>query len=99
MTTKIYEEEGKTIIAVEGDLDTKTCPQFQEDIKDILGSGADVILECSALEYVSSWGLRMMLLLHKDLVAGGGSLTVRNVNANVREVLSLTGFVNILNVE
>lgn len=99
MTTRIYEEGGKRIIAVEGDLDTRTCPQFQEDTKPILGSGADVILDCAGLDYVSSWGLRVILMLHNDLSSSGGSFRLRGVKENVRRVLALTGFLNVLDVE
>jgi anti-anti-sigma factor len=55
-------------------------------------------IKVQGLEYVSSAGLRVLLLLHKQMLAEEG-LTIININETVREVLEITGFLDILNVE
>ena len=57
-----------------------------------------LVLDFKEVDYISSAGLRVLLLLHKQMLAEEG-LTIININETVREVLEITGFLDILNVE
>ncbi|MBQ8366610.1 MAG: STAS domain-containing protein [Alistipes sp.] len=96
MNITISTSDNLRIAAVEGRLDTNTAPELEGALNNIT---ADILLECTALEYVSSAGLRVILATHKRLTAVGHSLTLRGIRPEVRSVLDMTGFSRILNIE
>ena len=85
-------------VNVIGRLDTTTAPQLEEELSDKLDGITDLILDCAELEYVSSAGLRVILGLHKLMMAKG-SMKLVNVNSAVMEIFEITAFDGILNIE
>ena len=85
-------------IAVSGRLDTTTAPALETEIKDSVSGVTELILDFEKLDYVSSAGLRVILGAQKIMNAQG-SMIVRNVNADIREVFEITGFSDILTIE
>jgi len=80
-----------------GRLDTMSAPALQQPLLAAVKSGADVVLDFSGIEYVSSAGLRVLLQAEKAAEAGGGKLTIANCSPEVMEVFELTSFSAILN--
>ena len=90
---------GVTIVKVAGSLDSNTSPQAQQALDAILASGArKVAIDCTALDYISSAGLRVLLGTVKRLGAAGGGLRLFGLNDTVREVFDISGFSTILAV-
>jgi len=88
-----------TILAVEGSLDSKTSPQAQQAVDGILaGGGRKLIIDFTALDYISSAGLRVLLGAAKRLSGAGGALRLFGLNETVREVFQISGFSTILTV-
>ncbi|MBR2810588.1 MAG: STAS domain-containing protein [Solobacterium sp.] len=85
-------------VALEGRLDTSTAPQLEEELKNDLLGIFNLEMDFSKLEYISSAGLRVLLWAKKQLY-GKGKVTIRHPNEIVREVFSVTGFDDILQVE
>ena len=85
-------------IAIEGRLDTMTCPQLEDELKTSLDGITDLTLDFSALEYISSAGLRVLLSSHKAMMSKGG-MKIVHVNDVVQEVFEVTGFSDILTIE
>ncbi|MBP7175550.1 MAG: STAS domain-containing protein [Thermoclostridium sp.] len=91
--------DGTTLtLAIDGRLDTTTAPQLEGELKSSLGGISVLILDLTALEYISSAGLRVLLSAQK-VMNKQGRMIVRGVNDIVMEVLSVTGFVDILTIE
>lgn len=84
-------------VALEGRLDTTTAPQLETFLKDNLGGVADLTLDFAKLEYISSAGLRVLLSTQK-IINKTGSMTVKNVNAEIDEIFEITGFSDILTI-
>ena len=84
-------------IALEGRLDTTTAPELEQALKESLDSATALTLDFSALDYISSAGLRVLLSAHKTMSKKGG-MVVKNVNEIVSEVFDVTGFADILNI-
>lgn len=93
MQIRIDNSEKSCVVAVAGRLDTNTAVELEGALGNI--AAAEVILDCTALEYVSSAGLRVILAAHKRL----SRLVLRGVRAEVRSVFDMTGFSRILNIE
>ena len=85
-------------IALEGRLDTTTAPELEQALKKDLDSATALTMDFSALDYISSAGLRVLLYAHKAM-NGKGGMKVINVNEIVREVFDVTGFSDILDIE
>jgi serine/threonine-protein kinase RsbW len=92
-------QNGVTLVALAGNLDSNTSPQAQQALDAILASGAQkMVLDCTALDYISSAGLRVLLGTAKRLSGAGGALHLFGLNETVREVFDISGFSTILAV-
>jgi len=86
-----------TIIAFAGNLDSNTSPVAQQAIDGILAGGTKkLVVDFSALDYISSAGLRVLLGAAKKLQGSGGGLRLFGLNETVREVFEISGFAKIL---
>ena len=83
---------------IEGEVDTNTAPQLQTRILQSFQKTKIVILEMSKCPYMSSAGLRALLLGTKTATSKGGALKITNVQPAVMEVFKLSGFSTILTI-
>ena len=91
--------EGVTIIVFEGNLDTNTAPDAQSQLNGIVEGGATKLLvDFASLNYISSAGLRILLVTAKKLNHVGGSLRLCGLNETVTEVFEISGFSTIFQV-
>lgn len=88
-------EEGAadiTIVAVAGRLDTQTAGRFSTRMDELLGAGqAQLLIEASGLNYISSAGFRALLLAAKGAADKGGRLAVCSMTPPMRRVVELAG--------
>lgn len=89
---------GKLTVAVEGAIDTNTAPLFEEKLMAELYDVQDVLIDFEKLRYISSAGLRVLVLAMKTM-QDKGSMVIRNVNDVVLETLEITGMLDILDIE
>jgi len=95
----LKKEEGKSLILeLEGRLDTMTSKQLEEEVNTSFENKESVLLNFEKLEYLSSAGLRVILLAQKKMNKQG-EMKIVNVNETVREVFEITGFMDILTIE
>ena len=99
MEVKIENLENKTMVVLSGRLDTTNADKFQQDIAPLMqGDAPDIEIDCTDMEYTSSQGLRMFLMLQKSVTARKGNLVMHNMKPNVKEVFDITGFSNIIRI-
>ena len=90
---------GTLVIAPSGRLDTTSTPAFQERLLNcIAGGGTSVLLDLADVDYISSAGLRALLIATKRVQAGGGRFAICALADNVREVFQISGFYTILDI-
>jgi anti-anti-sigma factor len=88
-----------TIVAFVGSLDSKTSPEAQQALDGILaGGGRKLLIDFTALDYISSAGLRVILGAAKRLSGAGSALRLFGLNESVREVFQISGFTTIFAV-
>ena len=85
-------------IALTGRLDTITAPKLEAELKESISGVEELILDFSALEYLSSAGLRVILKAQK-LMNAQGTMKLTHVNETIMEVFDITGFADILTIE
>ena len=94
---KIQKNE-KIIIAIDGRLDTTTSPQLQDVLIPLLEDETQVEIDFTQLVYVSSAGLRVLLMGQKVAKANGASMTVTGISEEIMEVFDMTGFSDMLTI-
>lgn len=89
----------RTIVVLDGRLDTTNVEQFQKDIAPLLeGDKPDIEIDCTGMTYTSSQGLRQFLMLQKSVSSRGGHLVMKNMAPQVKEVFDITGFSHIITI-
>ena len=97
MDVTINKSENRTFVVLTGRLDTTNAAQFQQDIEPLMsGENPDIEFDCTDMEYTSSQGLRMLLMLQKSVLARKGKMVMKNMKPQVKEVFDITGFSNII---
>lgn len=85
----------KMTFELEGWLDTQAAPQLEEELDKLGEDVTELNFDCSALEYISSSGLRQLVAAHKKMK---GAFTISNVSAEIMDVLNMTGMSKRLNI-
>jgi len=81
------------VITVEGRLDTTQSDGFEKQVMDVLKDNhKKVVLDCKGLNYISSSGLRVFLILQKKMAAAGGALKICNLQPSIKEIFDMSGF-------
>lgn len=95
--TEIKTEEGIQLDA-SGHVDAVTAPELQQKILTALQQTPNVVLNIADVPYMSSAGLRALLLGQKTAQSKGGSFRVANVQDTVMQVLKMSGFDKVLSL-
>ena len=100
MKIEIIQSNDAVIATVDGRLDTVTSSEFEQALKPYFTTQCvQLVMDCAAMEYISSAGLRIVLMAHKLVTANGGRVIIRNLSKEVRSVFDITGFSRILTIE
>ena len=89
-------DDGRLTLRVEGRLDTNSSPELEAELK--LDGVKEVVFDFGGLEYISSAGLRVLMMAHRAMAACGGRMTVVNPNSIVKGVFDMTGMSDVFNV-
>ncbi len=96
MRTTINELNGELVAAFEGRLDTAAAIQTEKDVQPLADcAGKNIVLDCSALEYISSSGLRIFLNVLKNAKAKGSRVFITGMSDDINKVFKITGFMNL----
>ncbi len=94
MTINKTAEGEKVTFALDGRLDIGSAPQLETELKRALEHTTELVFDLQNLEYISSAGLRVLLLAQKQMNRQGRMRLV-NVGKTVMETLEITGFTDI----
>lgn len=96
MKTTFKEEDQNFVMYFEGRLDTAASSEVEQSMAPLYDcSGHDIILDCTNLDYISSSGLRLFLGLLKAAKPKGSHVYLRGLNADLRQIFAMTGFINL----
>ena len=79
------------VLALTDRLDTQTAPELEQAALGKIGEGVQMALDLSGLQYISSAGLRVLLILMKKAKAAGGKVALAGVSGMVGEILEESG--------
>ena len=87
------------VLSICGRIDTITSNQLSEEIdKAMTNKFEKLVLDFGDVDYISSAGLRIIIVAQKKITAGGKKLELTNMNETVKNVFDITGFSQILNI-
>jgi anti-anti-sigma factor len=99
MELSLQKQEKILAVLVTGKLDSITCFEFEDRLQKSISDGERLILlDFSQLDYISSAGLRVLLLLAKRLKSLPGTLVLCEPNKNVQEIFNISGFSQLLKI-
>jgi anti-anti-sigma factor len=88
-----FKQDKFFIVKVGGRMDAVTAPEFEKSCLEWLGQGESAfIVDLKDLEYMSSAGLRSILVVGKKVKSAGGVLSFCSLTPNVEHVFSISGF-------
>jgi len=100
MEITIAEEEGIRFADVFGRIDSTTAPEAEKILRSFAGEQeGDVIVNCAGLDYISSGGLRILLVIEKELKGEGRHVILCGLRTDVEKIFRLTGFTSIFTIE
>ena len=88
----------KATLFVEGKLDNNTSYAFSKEFDKVYPGVDEIVIDFSKLVYISSVGLRVLIVAQKKLNRDGKKLTLVNVTSDIMEIFDLTGFSKILTI-
>lgn len=92
MDVKVRQEDGVDIVELVGSLDGKTAPEVRDQLQPVLSTAEKLILDLSGVDYLSSAGLRLLLLAYREITSRKGKVALLGVSKDIRTVMSHTGF-------
>lgn len=93
-------ENNAIVVTISGRLDAVTAPEYEKRIRELIDSGNSYfVVDFEQLDYISSAGLRALLLMAKLLKEKGGQVCLANVKGNVQSVFEMSGFTTIFNMK
>ena len=98
MNISIEKDNGKTVMKIDGRLDTTTAPELEKAINSEGEALENLVLDFKGVNYISSAGLRVLLGAQKKMNAQG-YMELINVNEDVMDIFEMTGFADILTIK
>jgi len=94
-----FEKHGSiTIIGLNGRLDTTNYIEFENKLLEEISQGSSVLIECTHLVYISSSGLRVLLLALKKAEKTSSKLALCSLQTGIMEVFRISAFDSIFSI-
>jgi len=89
---EVYNERGVTVVKLSGDIDGSTAPEAQSRILPLMESQPSVVLDMGEVDYMSSAGLRTLLLLYRQAASRNGKVVIAGLQESIKDIMAVTGF-------
>ena len=87
------------VVSADGGIDSQTSRQFVDEVCGLVQTGmTKLIVDCSNLNYVSSYGLGVLLRLHKHAKKAGGEVKLACLHSPIVKLLNVTGLDRIFGI-
>lgn len=99
MELNIAQASDKATITIAGKLSVATSPELETAVRGLPESIANVEMDLTDLEYISSAGLRVLVATEKLCASRSGKMRLLHPNAEVSEVFEMTGLADVFTIE
>jgi len=87
-----------TLLNVNGRLDSTTATDFEKSLMNLIDLQKENVVCFKELKYISSSGLRVLLVAAKKLSTKGRKLTISSMQDHIKEVFDISGFTGLFNI-
>jgi anti-sigma B factor antagonist len=94
MNVNVSTVQDTKVVAISGEIDGSTAPQAGEQVLALVQPGVRIILDMSQVSYMSSAGLRMLLLAYRTIKGKGGHVALVGLSSDLEDTMSMTGFLD-----
>lgn len=98
MNINTSRKDNECTLFIEGRIDTLTAPELEQVFAENAETCTKMIFDLSQTEYISSAGLRVILVAHREMEKKDG-LVLKNLSKNVANIIKMTGFGKFVNIE
>lgn len=100
VTVQVDTRDGVQDISLAGRLDSKQATSVEPTLSQAISGGASggTVINLAGMEYISSAGLRLILVMAKTVQKAGGRIALYGLPSHIREVFEISGFLTILTV-
>ncbi|MEN6349590.1 MAG: STAS domain-containing protein [Syntrophomonas sp.] len=99
MNIKEAKKDKATVLAIEGRLDSSTSSELEKVFLKIMEAGEkNILVDFAGMDYISSAGLRVLLMAAKKTSKLGGKVVLTALSDNVKEVFDIAGFSSIFTI-
>jgi anti-sigma B factor antagonist len=98
MEVEITTQNEIMVITLNGQIDGRAAPRIQEQILQNVPPAGRLVLDMSRVDYMSSAGLRMLLLLSRQVAAAGSQLVLVGLAEDLSDTMAITGFLPFFDV-
>lgn len=98
MNIYIEKKDQASIISIEGRIDTTNYNEFESKVAELTGQSKFIVLNCEKMNYISSSGLRVFLIIQKKMMAVGGVLKICCLQPTIKEIFDISGFSSIFTI-
>ncbi len=87
------------IVGLRGRLDASTTPPIEQRIAGLLDQGEKrLVFDLSELTYISSLGLRVLIVVAKSMQRTGGKLALAGLSDHIHEIFKIAGFTTVFSI-
>ena len=98
MTVKKEKTDDTLRVEIEGSVDAVTSPELERELLPELSDVNSIIFNMKDMDYISSAGLRVLLFSHQT-VSKNGTMIIRNLTDEVKDIFEVTGCADAMNIE
>lgn len=99
MKVEVSSMNGFVKVTLAGRVDTTNANEFEKAMLEVVESGTSrILLNCAELNYISSSGLRVFLIVQKKMSASKGKFDLCSLRAEIKEIFDISGFTSIFSI-
>ena len=101
LTGELAHADGRVVYRLTGDLDSAVADAVRDRLAELVdsASGGLIVLDLSELRFIDSRGVRVLLQVHDQAQAGGGTLVLFRPNPHLRKILDLLELGTVFSIE
>lgn len=98
MELSLDDRNGVRVVDLRGSFDSSSAAEVHRQIIQHVSTSESIIMDMTQVDYMSSAGIRTLLLLYRTFKNSGGEVILVGLSEEIKDVLSLTGFLEFFHV-
>lgn len=88
-----------TVVEIIGEIEASAAAQIQEKVLALVKPGLKLLMDMTDVSFMSSAGLRLLLLLYRQVTGQGGQMVLVGLSDEIQDTMSATGFLSFFTIQ